>query len=1472
MQFQPRLFLALACPFLLGAFIEPAQAHPGHSEDTPTTLLGQGDGTVPTQTSFARITPPAIDLSTQRTLYIVGYSHLDTQWRWTYPQVIRQFLPDTMLGNFKLFEKYPNYVFNFSGSRRYEMMREYYPADYARLKAYVSSGQWFPCGSSVDEGDSIVPGLESMVRHTLYGNQFFRREFGVESREFMLPDCFGFPAALPTIVAHNGLRGFSTQKLSWGSAIGIPFKVGNWIGPDGKSIVAALDPGAYVADVKEDLSKSKYWIDRIEENGKKSGVFTDYHYYGVGDRGGAPSDASVQWVEQSAKSEGPLKVVSSRADDMFRTITPEQRKGLPNYKGELLLTEHSAGSITSQAYMKRWNRKSELLAEVAESASVAANWLGGAPYPSKKLYDSWDLVLGSQMHDMLPGTSLPKAYEYCWNDYILAQNGFAAAAQNGVDVVTAALDTRVKGVALSIFNPLSIAREDVVEATVRFPGAAPQNVSVVGPDGKAVQSQISGKVGANALKIAFTAKVPSVGFAVYDVRSAPPQKAASALKVTRNSLENARFRVTIDKNGDISSVFDKKANRETLSAPARLAFLHERPRSFPAWNMDWDDRKNPPVGYVDGPAKIRIVENGAARVALEIERFSRGSRFVQVVSLAAGEAGNRVDVKAQIDWQTQVVSLKATFPFANANPNANYDSQVGVVTRGNNAPRKYEVPQHQWFDLTGTDGKFGASVYNDSKYGSDKPDDGTMRLTLLYTPGVRGEYQDEATQDFGRHEMSYSIAPHQGDWRAGQSAWGAARLNQPLRAFQTTSHAGTLGKTFSLLRTSSAQVQISSIKKAEESDEIIIRLRELHGSPAQNFKIAAGSAILSAREVDGQERAIVGAKPTLQNGILTTSMRGFSLKAFALKLAAPAKKIAAPKNRVIALPFNLDAVSYDRDRKDGAFDAQNRTLAAEELPSGIQSEGINFLMGPKIDGAKNALTARGQKIALPAGHNRVYLLAASDGDQIGSFKVGNRLVSQKIQSWSGYIGSFDLRLWDGPQPELAYSWDLGMNGLVPGYTKRDTVAWQASHHHAAAGNQFYERSYIFKYGFDVPKGATSLTLPNNPKIRVFAMTAANETPKTGATQPLYDTLENRSGAGPSVEVLASVAELSNETASQSVQVAVKPGLYYRPGSIRYTLDGSTPTLQSPTYNQPIFVSRDTTVKTRDFSLGEPGSQVGSRLVRVNDITAPTLTLASSDGLSPAVQAAFSEPVSQSAANPANFRLEGAPNIAVTRANLSRDGRAVTLQLSAPLPRGAEISLAAPGVADLSPRANRPAPDAKRAIRVGAVVELPQTRAFNGQGDGFSVDETALPVAGAAAWTINQWVYLDKAPKNLTILSGFGSGRDQGGQQRFLINNNNSIYFWGSNVDIDAKTPYDLGRWQMVTVTYDGQIVRIYHDGRLIKTEAARLSAAKTQARLAPPSAWSEGGRFEGKIANFEIYQSALTPANIAVLARKTPAS
>ena len=273
------------------------------------------------------------------------------------------------------------------------------------------------------------------------------------------------------------------------------------------------------------------------------------------------------------------------------------------------LTNHSAGSLTSQAYQKRWIRKEELLADAAEKASIAAEWLGARPYPLARLNDAWTLVMGGHFHDLAAGTATPKAYEFAWNDDVIAMNQFAGVLNNATEGVAAALNTETKGVPLVVFNPLNIAREDVVEASVNFPGGMPKAVRVIAPDGKEVPSQISNG------KVIFAAKVPSVGYAVYDVQSSQGPRpgdgaAAALLRVTENSLENQYYRVQLNADGDVASIFDKSIGRELLASPARLAISYDNPEHWPAWNMDWDQEQAAPKAYVTGPAKIRVVENG----------------------------------------------------------------------------------------------------------------------------------------------------------------------------------------------------------------------------------------------------------------------------------------------------------------------------------------------------------------------------------------------------------------------------------------------------------------------------------------------------------------------------------------------------------------------------------------------------------------------------------------------------------------------------------------------------------------------------------------------------------------------------------------------------------------------------------------------------------------------------------------------
>jgi len=1145
------------------------------------------------------------DLTKEPTLYVVGYAHLDTEWRWEYPQVINEYLRNTMQDNFKLIEKYPHYVFNFSGANRYRLMKEYYPADFEKLTQFVKQGRWFPAGSSMEEGDVNTPSAETIIRQILYGNDWFRKELGKASAEYMLPDCFGFPASLPTILAHSGVKGFSTQKLVWGSSApggglesrektpeGTPFNVGVWVGPDGESVLAGLNPGSYDGDVDSDLSKplapakadtaladlqgkvhtlrstleqqdqakhitdqnavreyirlrnemqartrvdedlsldrhQKDWATRVEQDGKVSGIFTDYHYYGTGDIGGSPREESVKRLEaivtkgtasfppedeyyprgqptptwpEVKVGDGPVHVISSNAEQMFLDITPTEAAGLPRYTGEMELTNHSAGSLTSQAYQKRWLRKEELLAEAAEESSVAAEWLGARPYPLQRLNDAWTLQMGGHFHDLAAGTATPRSYEFAWNDDVIALNQFAAVLTNATEGVSAALDTQSKGVPLVVFNSLGIPREDVVEAKVDFPGGMPQAVHVIGPNGQEIPAQISGD------KILFAAQVRSVGYAVYDVQPGAASS-SSSLRITNDSLENDYYRIQINQDGDVFSIFDKSAGRELLAAPARLAISYDNPKQWPAWNMDWDQEQAAPRAYVSGPAKIRIVEQGPVRVALEVSREAEGSRFSQTIRLSAGDGGKRVEFGNVIDWNTKESNLKATFPLAASNELATYNWDIGTIQRPTAQPKKFEVASHQWIDLTDMSNQFGATILTDCKNGSDKPNDNTIRLTLIRTPGVAGGYPDQATQDIGHHEFVYGIAGHARGWRDEQTDWQGQRLNQPLISFQTSSHPGSLGKELSLVKIDNPRIRLLALKKAEQSDELILRMVELDGKPRPKVRVSFIAPITAAREVNGQEQPVGSA--SVENGAIVTSLSAYQPRTFALKLQPPATTIPAVKSVPVSLRYDTAVASNDGTRSSAGFDGKGDSLPAEMLPAEITFNGVQFRLSPAKTGVPDAVVAKGQSVQLPSGSfNRLYLLAASaDGDQKANFDVGGKSVELNIQDWGGFIGQWDDRQWSSIDSANDKYGD--MTGIKPGYIKRSDLAWYCSHHHDPAGkNVAYAYSYLFAYGIDLPASAKAVKLPNNPKIRILAVSAAEENAEIKPAQPLYDELSS----------------------------------------------------------------------------------------------------------------------------------------------------------------------------------------------------------------------------------------------------------------------------------------------------------------------------------------------------------------------------
>ena len=560
-----------------------------------------------------------------------------------------------------------------------------------------------------------------------------------------------------------------------------------------------------------------------------------------------------------------------------------------------------------------------------------------------------------------------------------------------------------------------------------------------------------------------------MGVVIYDFR---PVKSASALKssirVSANTIENAVYKVTVGADGDICSIIDKRCGRELVAEGRSFGyqiFEENTSDNWPAWEILKSVIDKEPV-KVDSDVRVTIEESGPVRGVLRIDRRYGESTFTQRITLYDGAEDDRIDIRNNVDWKSPRTLLKAAFPVSFNAPVATYDLGLGQIERGNNTLTAYEVPAQQWADITAEDGSYGITIMNDGRYGWDKPDDNTLRLTLLHTPTADRGYGNEKTMDLSAHEFTYSIRGHKGTLDAGKATLSADRLNQRKAAFSVPSHSGSLGKTFSMVSTDSDNVRVRAFKKAEDGDGFIVRVYELSGAES-SANVRFASSIVSAEETNGIEEHKGAA--SFNGSLLNVKLGRFAPATFRVRLAASSAKSTRNEYTSLELPFNKVAISSDAFSAFGHMDKDWHSYSAEQLPVDFVSGGVPFTFG-KAD-YDNAVACDGQAIALPQGCTGVYLLVASaEGDRNATFNAGSD-VNVSVPYYSGFFGGGN---WDD----------------YKAFLKDGDVACVGGHRHdSRTRNEVYEHTYMYKVFIPVKAGATELRLPSDKAVTVFSATA-----------------------------------------------------------------------------------------------------------------------------------------------------------------------------------------------------------------------------------------------------------------------------------------------------------------------------------------------------------------------------------------------
>jgi len=1045
-------------------------------------------------------------------LYLTSYAHLDTQWRWDYITTIQKYLKNTLDDNFRLFEKYPSYQFNFTGALRYMMIKEYYPEQFEQLKLYIKQNRWHIAGTSLDETDAVVPSCESMIRNILYGSRYFQQEFGKTSKDYMLPDCFGFPGNMPTILSHCGIEGFSTQKLSWRSVNGIPFSIGVWEGPDGAELTSALNPGNYTSKIRLPLYTITKWLLRLKKHRKSFAVPKDYRYYGTGDIGGAPNEKSVKRVDKLLQETQPF-IRQESSDRFFTSLTKSEKLRLPRFTGDLLLTRHSAGSLTSQSIMKRWNRMNEQLAFAAETAAVTASWLNGVPYPAKKIESAWHRVIGSQMHDILPGTATPKAYTYAYNDEVIALNSFSSVLEDAAESIAGRMPLQQGKNHLLLFNPAGSTSTTLVNAEIDQVEFS-SRLRIEDSDGKLLPLQVLDQK-ENRASVLIAAPMNPAEWKLLTViedqiRKKPIVPFPATVKKIENGfqLENRLYRIKISQDGSLSSIFLKEKDgvpgKEFLSSPIHFSMQKEKPFLFPAWNMDWKDRRKKPHIVSQASARILITEQGPLRAAVRVEFiFGKSSRVIKHISLNSVGNEELIEIHDRISWYEKGQSLKAVFPLTIHNDKTTYNWETARTKRGVNSPTQYEFPSRYWIDHTDKQHNFGISIISPDKFGSDKPEDNLPRLTLLFTPGrspLTFTFRDQMTQDWGRHHISYSLFPHSGDWvqaateKVSHIAVNPIRIFHPGLGRETPRPEKLLPANISLYSISTSQLSVTACKMAEEDQKsIIIRVKENWGQTLKNAEIRLNSRILNAIEVDGLEKKIDDIKWSGQT--LTFDINQNGIKTFAIRIAAGAgqKTVTTVDNIHMDFPRNAILQSENGDSSAGS----GPLFPLETMPKVISNGPITFQF-IKSD-QYCALACGGELLTIPdlqpgIRADSIYILAASDTGTDAVFRfpeAPGKEVVITVPPMTGFVGQYDTRIWERPGKEPRdYIWKNKCLRVDPGYITRQRLEFYSTHMHGAGIDFPYYYGYLYRFRIDLPPEVGSIQVPRDARIKIFAMTAS----------------------------------------------------------------------------------------------------------------------------------------------------------------------------------------------------------------------------------------------------------------------------------------------------------------------------------------------------------------------------------------------
>ena len=757
----------------------------------------------------------AADFEEKPVITVTGHTHIDVAWLWRIRET-RQKMARSMSTALALMEQYPDYRFMYNQGVLLDYLSEDYPEVFERMKAQVSAGRFEIEGALWLEPDANITNGESFVRHILHGIAYHQKTFGVTPRIFWLPDTFGYSAALPQLMQLSDVNVFITHKLSWNDTNRMPNETFHWEGIDGSTVAAYFlttqnyDSKSIGTTYCPDL-KPTHVMGTWRRHGQQDLNKELFLVYGHGDGGGGPTREMLENIRRMEKGiPGCPAVRHEHMRPFFERLLKrmaERPQDYPTWVGELYL-EYHRGTLTSVAKNKRNNRLAEQALRELEALAVLAEQRAGTTYPGEELHALWRIVLLNQFHDILPGSSIGAVFDDSDRDYA---DFFTRAEALRAELMGHFARPGQAG----LFNVLGRARNGLLA----IESDGPQRVGVGGVE---LMTQTIRRADGSVAQVVPVRELAPIAVTPVALAEGIAASGSADLQVSETGLENAVIAARFDERGRITSLFDKRRQRELIPQGAvanRFQAYRDMPVEYDAWDIDesFEDQ----VWEIDDLVSVEVVETGPYRAAICFEWRYENSRLVQVVALEAGS--DQLDFDSFIDWHEHDTLVKTAFPLDLLVRESTAEIQFGHVRRPAHRntswdQARFETVMHRWVDLSEPD--FGVAMLNDSKYGYDVVGS-TLRLTVLKSPTYPWPMADQ-----GEHRFSYALVVHHGLLESDIPGRAEA-YNLPLKLVPGA--AGNPAEAAPLLRLDGTGVTLEALKKSEDGAGMVVRLWETHG-------------------------------------------------------------------------------------------------------------------------------------------------------------------------------------------------------------------------------------------------------------------------------------------------------------------------------------------------------------------------------------------------------------------------------------------------------------------------------------------------------------------------------------------------------------------------------------------------------------------------------------------------------------------